>query len=213
MFTSAAYGLHLPLPSGYPWCLLVWLTIWSLPLFSLSCFRSPGRAVGPGCSRPSVGPSHWGLFTGAEKLLVCCSVCCRAPGRSLNVGSSVEQSSCCPTALSASEPQLLWKQWVLKCSIALSPLGPLGCGWIWFLQGNRPTMILPQQKGLGRKAGREGSGMVFGRAGVLVGYGSWVHQAPSDSSGNWWWVLTNCSECSRSTRMGTDMVSSQGKIN
>ena len=57
--------------------------------------------------------------------------------------------------------------------------------------------------------------MVFAKVGVLVGDGAGVHQAPSSSSGTGGWrvrrFLTNCSECSRSSRMDWDMESSQSR--
>ena len=62
----------------------------------------------------------------------------------------------------------------------------------------------------------EGRRVGIQEGGCFVVDVSRVHQAPSSSSGTGVGVkgfLTNCSECSRSTRMGTDMVSSQGKIN
>jgi hypothetical protein len=42
-------------------------------------------------------------------------------------------------------------------------------GWIrrWSLHRNRPTRVLPQQQGLGRRDGRDGRGVVFGRVGGL----------------------------------------------
>ena len=45
-----------------------WVTVWSLPLLSLSCFRFPGRLVALDISDHLGGPSNWGLFTEAEKL-------------------------------------------------------------------------------------------------------------------------------------------------
>jgi hypothetical protein len=51
--------------------------------------------------------------------------------------------------------------------MVLSVQGPLGCIWIWSLQGSRPTRRdLPQQQGPGRRGGRDrrkGSGIQEGR--------------------------------------------------
>jgi hypothetical protein len=47
---------------------------------------------------------------------------------------------------------------------ARSSVGPLGWIRIWSLHGSRRTRGLFQQQGLGRKNGRDGSGMAFGRA-------------------------------------------------
>jgi hypothetical protein len=104
-------------PYGYPWCLLVWVTVWSLPLLSLTCFRSPSRPVAL-----AVWDHLWGVSTGgsSQEQNGCLSVALAAVdllGGLQTVGSLVEQSSCCPTALSASYPQLLWVQWVLNCSM------------------------------------------------------------------------------------------------
>lgn len=71
------------------------------------------------------------------------------------VGYSIEQSSYCPTVLSAADPQLLWVQRVLNfstalsavCPTALSAEGLLECIRIWSLLGSRPTIGLPQQPG------------------------------------------------------------------
>jgi hypothetical protein len=79
-------------------------------------------ACGPGHFRSPVGPSYWGLFWGAEKLLICCPGCSRSPGRpsdcwifhgAVKLLSNCAESSGCSTALSAAGPQLLWVQQVL----------------------------------------------------------------------------------------------------
>ena len=65
-------------PFGYPWCLLVCVTL----ELSLNFFRFHGRPIyGPGCSKPSVGPFNSVLFREAEKLLICCPGFSRSPGR------------------------------------------------------------------------------------------------------------------------------------
>jgi hypothetical protein len=46
-------------------------------------------------------------------------------------------------------------------------------------------MSLPQQKGLGRRGGRDRSGVIFRRDGVLMDDGSRVHHAPSSSTRTW----------------------------
>jgi hypothetical protein len=72
------------LPSGYPWCLLVWVTLSGVCLFCP--WVALGLPVGlwPGCSRESMGLSNRGLFWGAETLLICCPGCSRSPGRPSN---------------------------------------------------------------------------------------------------------------------------------
>lgn len=59
-------------------------------------------------------------------------------------------------------------------------------------------------------------GVVFRKAGVLVGFGgSQVHYFPSSSSGTrgQGWFLTNCSEYNKSSRMDRNMVSSVEQTN
>jgi hypothetical protein len=51
-------------------------------------------------------------------------------------------------------------------STALSAVGPLGWVRILCLHGNRSYKSLPQQKVLGRRGGRDRSGVVFSKAGV-----------------------------------------------
>jgi hypothetical protein len=91
------------LPSGFPWCLLVWMTVWSLPLLSLGCFRSPCR---PGALAV---PDHlWSLptqnflFRGTQKLLICCPGCSRSPGRPL-----------CQLSYMPQNPQEVFRLWCL----------------------------------------------------------------------------------------------------
>jgi hypothetical protein len=72
----------------------------------------------------------------------------------------VEQSSCCLTALSAA--------------------GPLGWIGIWCLHGSRPKRSMDQVVGV---RGVEERGMGFGRAWILLGDMSQVHQVPCISSG------------------------------
>jgi hypothetical protein len=132
------------------------------------------------------------------------------------VGSSVEQSSCCPTHLRAADPQLLWVQRVFNCSTALSAMGPLGWLRLWFLHGSRPTRNLPQQQGPGGRNGRDRRGVVFKRARILVDDVSQVHRLPAaapELERVWEGILTNCSECSGAYRMDLDMVSSQEQTN
>ena len=113
-----------------------------------------GLLIGLGCSRAPIGPSNRGLFTGAEKLRICCLGCSRSPGRPSDCWASVEQSTCCPTALSATDPQLLWVKWILKCSefsrssTALSTGGSLRWIRIWCLHWSREAKSLLQQKGI-----------------------------------------------------------------
>ena len=65
--------------------------------------------------------------------------------------------------------------------------------------------------------GMERRGVVFRRAGVLVGDRSLVHRAPSNSSRNQGGVvcgvLSNCSECSGSFRIYRNIESSQKQSN
>ena len=98
------------------------------------------------------------------------------------------------------------------CPTALSAAGPLGWIGIWSLHGSRQARGLPQQQGpvrRGEKGGRKGSDIWEG--GALVGDGSQVHQAPSSSSrtqtgwGKGAGVLTNCSECTVSSRIYQDI--------
>jgi hypothetical protein len=116
ILASVASGLALALPSGCPWCLLVWMTVWSLILLSLGCFRSHGRPAAL-----AVADHLWGLPTGgsSQGQRSCWSVTLAAVdllGGLQTVGSSVEKLSCCKTPLSAADPQLIWTQWFLNCS-------------------------------------------------------------------------------------------------
>jgi hypothetical protein len=84
------------LPFGYPWYLLFWVTVWSLPLLSWGCFRSPGRPAAL-----IVADHLWGLQTGgsSEAQRCCWSAALAAIdvlGGLLTVGSSEDQSGCCP---------------------------------------------------------------------------------------------------------------------
>jgi hypothetical protein len=91
--------------------------VWSMTLFSLGCFGSPDSPVDPGCIRPPVEPSNWGLLRRAEKLLICYSGCSRSPGR---------LSNC----------------WVLRRAIKLLSCvkifsrGPINCGLCFLVQEN-----------------------------------------------------------------------------
>jgi hypothetical protein len=135
--------------------LLIWVTVWSLPLLSLGCFKSPGRLLVLAVSDllwsfPTEGSSQgqrscWSISLAAVDLL----------GGLQTVGYSMEQSSCWVTVLRAADPQPLWEQWILnysECrgsnfSTALSECSrPLECVGIWHLQGSRPTRGLPQQQ-------------------------------------------------------------------
>jgi hypothetical protein len=77
-----------------------------------------------GCSRPCVGPSNWGLFTGTEKLLIYCPGCSRSSGRPLDFWdfsgtvklSNSSESSWSSTTLSAVDLELLWVQQIFYCS-------------------------------------------------------------------------------------------------
>jgi hypothetical protein len=90
----------------------------------------------------------------------------------------------------------------------------------WDMESSREqtNRSLHQQQESGRGVeGMEGRG-VFGRAGVLEGDGSGVHQAPSSSSGTWSveglrGFLTNYSECKGSFRVYQDMESSREQTN
>jgi hypothetical protein len=97
-----------------------------------------------GCSRPPVGPSNWGLFIGAEKLLICCSGCSRSPGRPSDCwvfSGSVKLLSNCSEGS--------------KSSTALSAVGLLGWVRILCLYWSRSPKNLPQQKGLSGKEWKE----------------------------------------------------------
>jgi hypothetical protein len=193
-------------PSRYSWFLLIWVTVWSLPVLSMGCYRSPGRFVVLAVSDYLWELSTWGSSQGQRN---CWSVALAAVdllGGLRTVGSSVEQSSCCPTIV----------QPILNCSecrgssTALSVAGPLRCIGIWSLHGSRLTRSLPQQ--VERVLGMKGREVGFKRAGFLMGDEFWVHQAPSSRSGTGGGVLrvflTNFSECSRSSRMDWNMESS-----
>jgi hypothetical protein len=108
-------------PSGYPWCLLIWVTVWSLPLLSLGCFRTPGRFVTMVVS----GTSNWGLFMGTEKLLICCRGCSKSPGRpsdcwvfsgAVKLLSNCSESRGSSTTLSASTALSAAGSQLLNCS-------------------------------------------------------------------------------------------------
>ena len=62
-------------------------------------------------------------------------------------------------------------------------------------------MSLPQHQGLGRRDARDGRRVVFGRAGVLLGDGSGIHQAAALSGAVFLgWIRIWCLHRSRSTR-------------
>jgi hypothetical protein len=104
------------LPSGYPWYLLVWVSVCSLVLLSMGCFRSPGSPAALAV------PDHlWVLLSSgsSQGQRSCLSVALAAVdilGGIQTIESSLEQSSCCPSFLCAADPQLLWVQQVFYFS-------------------------------------------------------------------------------------------------
>jgi hypothetical protein len=172
------------LSSGYPWCLLVWMTVWSLPVLSMGCFRSPGRPV-----TLAVSYRLWGLPTG---------------------GSSQGQRSCWSvaqvavdllgglqtTALSTAGPLGWIRIWSLhrnRLTRGLPQQQGLG-GW----GGRDRRGVVFSRVGVWRVMGPDSSRLPA----AALGLGKKCV-----------WVLTNCSKCSRSCKMDQDMESSWEQTN
>ena len=99
--------LHLPFAIELSLVFVDLVTLWSLPLLILGCFRSYGRLAAL-----AVSDHLWGLPTevSAEGQKSCCSASLVAVdllGGFQTVGSLVEQLNCCSNLLRAADPQLL----------------------------------------------------------------------------------------------------------
>ena len=109
-------------PSGYPWCSLVWVTIWSLTLLPLGCLWSPESP-----ESLTLSVHLWNLPTG---------------------GFSQSHRNCWSVALAAVD-LLGGLQTTAECSIsstALSTVGPLGWIRICSLMGADQPGVCPNNK-------------------------------------------------------------------
>ena len=168
-----------PLPSDYPWCLLVWVTVWLLPLLSPGCFRSLDRPVAL-----AVADHLWNLPTSGSSEGQISSVAQVAVDLLGGPQTSKEQSSCYP--LCRCSPGVLLFPYM--------PQSPWEVFRLWCLLSScyeyRGALGMPSSCGVFRGAEK-----------VVI---SWsIAHCSADLLGclRWWYQFPICSKCSRSSRI------------
>lgn len=168
-----------------------------------------------GYNRSTGRPSYYWVFREAVKVLSCVKLFSRGAYRLWFLFPCVQhggfQEGQLPCMLQS--PQEVFKTVVCNCAVcckspgmpqavvsdALNAADLLKWLRIYWLQGNRLARSVPQQKGQG------GRGVISGEG---EGLGGGVNGPKSTGLWDFLNVLTKCSECSRSSGMTQDMVSS-----